>query len=88
MIEPEQVVGIVGPFDSGKSMMLDLLLRFYKPERGNILLDDKPIESYQVSSVRRRMGMYLRIFFFGVDRFVIIFFLWHLIRQKKNCGMC
>lgn len=57
MIKPGQVVGIVGPSGSGKSTLLDLLLRFYKPRTGNILLDDKPIESYQVSSVRRRIGL-------------------------------
>ncbi|WP_207869623.1 ABC transporter transmembrane domain-containing protein [Pseudomonas sp. 51_B] len=42
-IEPGQTLALVGPSGAGKSTLFDLLLRFYDPQQGRILLDGQPI---------------------------------------------
>ena len=39
-------VGLVGPSGGGKSTLLSLVQRFYDPEKGTILLDDRPLREY------------------------------------------
>lgn len=51
-IEPGEKVAIIGQNGSGKSTILDLLLRFYTPDSGEILLDGKPIQTYSLDSYR------------------------------------
>ncbi|MGD8977228.1 MAG: ABC transporter ATP-binding protein [Gammaproteobacteria bacterium] len=50
-------VAFVGQTGSGKSTLIKLLLRFYKPESGRILIDDKPIGSVSLDSLRRKIGL-------------------------------
>lgn len=45
-LEPGTLTGIVGKSGSGKSTILRLLLRLYKPTRGKITIDDKNIKDY------------------------------------------
>src|SRR5207249_2570542 len=45
-IEPGQHVAIVGPSGSGKSTLASLLLRFYDPIRGKVLLDGRDVREY------------------------------------------
>ncbi len=45
-IKQGETVAIVGPTGSGKSTFLDLLLHFYEPNQGRILLDDEDISRY------------------------------------------
>ena len=56
VVEPGMHVGIVGPTGSGKSTLVNLLLRFYEPQRGQILLDGRDIRSYSKRSLRKRFG--------------------------------
>lgn len=51
-IEPGEKVAIIGQNGSGKSTILDLLLRFYTPDSGEILLDGKSIQTYTLDSYR------------------------------------
>ncbi len=46
VIEPHSLTGIVGKSGSGKSTIFRLLLRLYKPTRGNITIDGENIENY------------------------------------------
>lgn len=46
IIEPNSFTAIVGKSGSGKSTIFRLLLRFYRPAKGKILIDDKNINSY------------------------------------------
>jgi len=49
-------VAFVGQTGSGKSTLMKLLLRFYSPDSGRILLDGAPIESLGLASLRRKIG--------------------------------
>lgn len=59
-IIPKEFVAIVGSSGSGKSTLLKLLLGFDKPESGAIYYDNQDINSYDVGSVRRQMGVVLQ----------------------------
>ena len=49
-------VAFVGTTGSGKSTIAKLLMRFYEPERGEILLDGKPLSEIAVSDLRRAIA--------------------------------
>jgi ABC-type bacteriocin/lantibiotic exporter with double-glycine peptidase domain len=53
---PGESVAIMGPTGVGKSTLLSLLLRFYKPSAGDIYFDRRPASSYELDALRRRMG--------------------------------
>jgi len=48
-----QKVALVGLSGSGKSTIVKLLLRFYDPDKGLILIDDKPIHEYNLKFLRK-----------------------------------
>ncbi len=59
-IHPQEFVAIVGGSGSGKSTLLRLLLGFDKAESGSIYYDNKDIDSFDVTSLRRHMGVVLQ----------------------------
>ncbi|MBV4492322.1 ABC transporter transmembrane domain-containing protein [Pseudomonas oryzicola] len=56
-IEPGQTVALVGPSGAGKSTLFDLLLRFYDPQRGRILLDGEAITELDPDQLRRQFAL-------------------------------
>ena len=50
-------VAVVGPSGGGKSTIASLILRFYSPSEGRILIDGKDITSMNIKSLRRRVGI-------------------------------
>ncbi|CAN0922832.1 ABC transporter B family member 19 [Linum grandiflorum] len=56
-IEPGLKVALVGPSGAGKSSVLALLLRFYDPLQGNVLIDGKNIKEYNLRMLRRQIGI-------------------------------
>ncbi|WP_079227135.1 ABC transporter transmembrane domain-containing protein [Pseudomonas putida] len=56
-IEPGQTVALVGPSGAGKSTLFDLLLRFYDPQQGRILLDGQPITALDPDDLRRQFAL-------------------------------
>lgn len=50
-------VAVVGPSGGGKSTIASLILRFYTPSEGQILIDGKDISGMNVKSLRRRVGI-------------------------------
>jgi len=55
-----QQIAIVGPTGAGKTTIINLLMRFYDPQSGQILLDDHPINDITRSSLRRAYSMVLQ----------------------------
>jgi len=51
-----ETLGIIGTTGSGKSTIANLLMRMYDPGQGSIKIDDQPIDSFDISSLRRQMG--------------------------------
>jgi subfamily B ATP-binding cassette protein MsbA len=56
VIKPGEVVAFVGPSGGGKSTLVNLLPRFYKPTNGHIYLDDLPLEDIVLSDVRKQLS--------------------------------
>jgi NHLM bacteriocin system ABC transporter ATP-binding protein len=55
-----EYVAIVGPSGSGKSSLFRLLLGFERPESGAVFLDGKALDTLDISSVRRQLGVVLQ----------------------------
>jgi ATP-binding cassette subfamily B protein len=59
-VQPGQRVAIVGPTGAGKTTMVNLLMRFYDPNRGEIRIDGVPTREMTRADVRRLFGMVLQ----------------------------
>lgn len=57
LIEPYQTVALVGRSGSGKSTLVKLLLRYFEPQEGQILIDGHDIRTLDVGSYRRRLAI-------------------------------
>jgi len=56
-IEPEKSIALVGVSGSGKSTIMALLLRLYELDGGEILVDEKPIEEFDLQAYRRNFSI-------------------------------
>lgn len=59
-IEPGQSVALVGESGCGKSTFINLLMRFYDPEYGTVLLDDVDIRKYNLHSLRTAISLVMQ----------------------------
>ena len=59
-VEPGEMVALVGATGSGKTTIASLLMRFYEPQRGVILIDGRDLRSYDVRQLRRHLGLVLQ----------------------------
>ena len=59
-VQPGQRVAIVGPTGSGKSTLINLLMRFYDVNSGTIHIDDREIRQITRRSLRENFGMILQ----------------------------
>ena len=59
-VQPGNRVAIVGPTGCGKTTMINLLMRFYEPQNGNITLDGVNIRDISRGELRRSVGMVLQ----------------------------
>ena len=59
-VQPGQKVAIVGPTGAGKTTIVNLLMRFYDIQKGQILIDGEDISKLSRADTRRRFGMVLQ----------------------------
>lgn len=59
-VEKGTRVAIVGPTGAGKTTLVNLIMRFYEPQSGEILIDGRPLRDYSRQGLRRRIGMVLQ----------------------------
>ncbi len=52
-----QMIALVGPSGAGKTTVFNLLMRFYDPSKGQIFLDDIPLEDLNPQALRRVIGL-------------------------------
>lgn len=59
-VKPGDKVAIVGPTGAGKTTMVNLLMRFYEIDSGEILIDDVPISNLTRENIHKLFGMVLQ----------------------------
>lgn len=59
-IEPGQSVALTGESGSGKSTFINLMMRFYDPDFGEILLDGKNIKEYNLHDLRYKISLVMQ----------------------------
>ena len=52
-----KVTALVGPSGAGKSTLINLILRFYDPAGGRILIDDNNLEDFDISAFKERIAV-------------------------------
>ncbi|GJD48903.1 Lipid A export ATP-binding/permease protein MsbA [Methylobacterium crusticola] len=56
-VAPGERVALVGPSGAGKSTVLQLLLRFYDPDSGQVRVDGVPVDAVEPEALRRRLSL-------------------------------
>jgi ATP-binding cassette subfamily B protein len=65
-VEPGQTVALVGATGSGKTTIINLLLRFYEVQQGEIRVDGVPIRQLRIEDLRNHIGLVLQdVFLFS-----------------------
>jgi ATP-binding cassette subfamily B protein len=60
VVEPGETVALVGHSGAGKSTLISLLLRFYDPQHGHILIDGRDIRTFTLKSLRDQITIVLQ----------------------------
>jgi len=56
-VSPGEVIALVGRTGAGKTTLVNLLLRFYDPTKGEILVDDYSLTKVKISSLRKQFAL-------------------------------
>lgn len=59
-IDAGKTVALVGPSGVGKSTLTKLLLRFYEPTKGEVVINDQDASAYTGASIRQHIGMVMQ----------------------------
>ncbi len=59
-INPGETLALVGHTGSGKSSIINVMMRFYEFYEGDILIDDVSIKDYPIEELRKKMGLVLQ----------------------------
>ena len=57
VVEPGQRVALVGPSGAGKSTIVSLVLRFFEPQQGQVLIDGRAASDFPLHWLRRQMAL-------------------------------
>jgi ATP-binding cassette subfamily B protein len=60
MVEPNQIIALIGPTGSGKTSLVNLIPRFYDVSQGNVLVDGIDVRSVDLISLRKQIGIVLQ----------------------------
>ena len=82
-VKQGQRVAIVGPTGSGKTTVINLLMRFYDVNNGSIKMENHDIRNITRKSLRKNYGMVLQETWLKPDRYVRIL-LWETLKQPKK----
>jgi ATP-binding cassette subfamily B protein len=67
-VAPGERIAVVGHTGAGKTTLISLLMRFYEPQRGEILFDGVPIRDVAVEALRERIALVLQdVYLFSRD---------------------
>ena len=50
-------LGIIGPTGCGKTTVVNLLMRFYDPDRGSVTIDGRDVKTYEKDELRKKFGV-------------------------------
>ncbi|WP_413527101.1 ABC transporter ATP-binding protein [Marinilactibacillus psychrotolerans] len=77
-VNPGETVALVGHTGSGKSSIINVLMRFYDFQKGEVLIDGRSIKDYPMRELRRKTGLVLQ------DSFLFYGTIKDNIRIKNN----
>lgn len=85
---PGETVALVGHTGSGKSSIINLLMRFYEYEKGDILIDGQSIRHFSKDELREKMGLVLQdpFLFYGSVRDNITLHNHHLTDEQVEAA--
>lgn len=59
-VNPGETVALVGQTGSGKSSIINVLIRFYEFQKGEVLIDDHSLRDYPIQELREQIGLVLQ----------------------------
>jgi ATP-binding cassette, subfamily B, multidrug efflux pump len=84
-IQPGESLAIIGTTGSGKSTVSNLISRLYDVTNGEIRIDDIPIKTYQLQSLRKQTGVVPQdVFLLAIQSIITLLLDW-IAQKKKLC---
>ena len=56
-VQPNETIAIMGETGCGKTSLINLIPRFYEPTKGEVRIDDIPVQNFRLSDLRKQIGL-------------------------------